>query len=197
MKKYISYKIFNNKVDDELSGIIKSGDIFINDPPPNYDFKTYNVLIGKYIYPANYIKMVFGVSNTTVLNTINTKYFGTIQFAIQRVYSSPTNNEIITMGSTPIILSVLESNNIPNNIEVIPFIDDKTTNNLEQIFHPKATILYFYKLTTVDTQFNYSNPNLVTASSASFSLKNNATNMYSTSVTYNNLNTVQQINNNV
>jgi hypothetical protein len=197
LHKYVSYKIFNNKVDDELSAIIKSGDIFLNDPPPDYDFKTYNVLIGKYNYPANYIQMGFGISNSSILNIISTKYFGAIQFAIQRVYSSPTNNEIITRSSPPITLSVIQSQNIPTSIIVVPFKDDQTTNNLEHLFQPKATILYFYKLTGVDTEFNYANPNLITTSSSAFQLKNNANNMYSTSVTYNNLNTVQQINNSI
>lgn len=197
INKYVSYKIFNNIVDDELSTIIKSGDILLNDPPPDYDFKTYNVLIGKYNYPTNYIKMVFGTTNSSILNIINTKYFGAIQFAIQRVYNSPTNNEIITRSSPAISLSVVESNQIPNSIVIIPFKDDQTTNNLEHLFQPNATILYFYKLITVDTQFNYANPNLITTSSSAFQLQNNANNMYSTSITYNNLNTIQKINNSI
>lgn len=197
LHKYVSYKIFNNKVDDELSSIIKSRDIFLNDPPPDYDFKTYNVLVGKYNYPTNYMSITFGTTNSSILNIINTKYFGTIQFSIQRVYSSPTNNEIITRSSPAVSLSVIQANNIPTSIIVLPFKDDQTTNNLEHLFQPKATILYFYKLTSVDTQFNYANPNLITTPSSVFQLQNNANNMYSTSVTYNNLNTVQQINNNI
>ena len=79
MYKYASYKVYNKKVDKQLYNIIKSQDIFIDQPPPIYDYPTYNTILNNYKFADNYLYMV-GSGSSTMLNTINKDYFNNIKF---------------------------------------------------------------------------------------------------------------------
>jgi hypothetical protein len=166
-----------------------------NDPAEVYDLTTYNKIVGDYKYPSNYLTVDYGISNKDILDKINSKYNEGIKFAIQRVFKSPTGNEIITKISDPIVIEGTRYGTIPNNIIISSFTEDKDINNLKNYFKPLSTILYFYKLQVIDVTYDYSDKQLVTVGSSAFNLNNNATNMYQPNVQYNNLNTVEQLNN--
>ena len=194
--KYASYKVYNNKIGAEVYRIIKARDYIIEQPPPIYDFKTYNTLIGNYLFPQNYITVKFGTTNTNIYNKINSSYNTNIKFSIQRVFSSPTGNDIITKNSDPIDVICLYNNQIPTTINIVPFSQDRDANSLISFFQPKETILYFYKIINVNTSYGYNNSNLNGVTSSVFNLQNNANNMFQPIIQYNNLNSVQQINTN-
>jgi len=182
---------------DFLYNIIQNSTLTLisNDPGEVYDLSTYNKIVGDYKYPSNYLKVDYGISNQDILNKINTNYTNGIKFAIQRVFKSPTGSEIITKLSNPILIKGTKNGTIPNNIIISSFEKDKDVNNLKNFFAPLKTIVYFYKLQDTQVSYNYADENLVTVPSSSFSLNNNATNMYQQNVQYNNLNTVEQLNN--
>ena len=192
--KYASYKVYNNKVGAEVYRIIRARDYIIEQPPPIYDFDTYNILIGNYIFPSTYISTMFGTTNTAKQNTINNSYGGQIKFTIQRVFASPTGNEIITKNSPPIFLQCISNNQIPNKLSILSFNQDKSANSLINFFKPKATILYFYKLVNVNIEYDYANNNLQPTPISEFKLQNNANNMYQPIVQHNVLSSVEQIN---
>ena len=194
--KYASYKVYDNKVGAEVYRIIKAKDYIIEQPPPVYDFKTYNVLIGNYMFPQNYITAKFGTTNTSIYNKIMSDYSQNIKFSIQRVFSSPTGNEIITRNSEPILLNCIYNDQIPTTINIVSFSEDKTANSLVSFFKPKATLLYFYKLINLNTTYGYGNNNLNSVTDNVFNLQNNSSNMYKPIIQYNTLNTVQQVNTN-
>jgi len=194
INKFASYKVYNGKVGDELYRIITSGNFYIKQAPPIYDFKAYNIIIDKYQLPSNYLTINFGTINSGVLNTINTKYKGTIKFCIQRIFYSPTddNTEIITNKSQEISLSVVLGNEIAKNILVCAFENDKITNNLESFFRPKGTILYFYKYINSDTTYRFSDTN-ITKPNTSLNIQNNAFNMTAPNIVFNNLGSVEKV----
>ena len=194
--KYASYKIYDDKVNGEVFRIIKSRDYLIDQPPPVYDFKAYDIIIGNYLFSPNLISLTYGNNNNEIKNTLNNFYTNNVQFSIQRVFSSPTGAEIITKNSPRKELAINKSGQIPNNIVIDPFINDKYANGLDSFFKPKATILYFYKLTNVNTTYDYANPTMVPVPSASFNFKNGGNSMYQNMIESNILNTVQQVNKN-
>lgn len=194
--KIASYKIYNNKVSGEIYRIIKSQNYFINDPPEIYDFKTYNKIIANYQFSNNLIKLTFGTSNNTIKQKIIGSYGGSIKFSIRRVFYSPSKDgkEIITKNSIPLVLNVLNNDNIPNNIVIRPFSNDKDKNNLNSFFKPKATILYFYKITNYSSTYNFSDKNPISVSKNVLKLQNNADNMFKDSIQYDNLTSVERTN---
>lgn len=195
--KFASYKVNGGKVSGEIYRIIKAGYYLIDSPPEYYDFETYNKIIGNYKFAQNLITISYGVSNNDVYQKIVTSYSGNIKFTIRRVFNSPSgsNNEIITKNSDPILLNVISNNNIPNNIVIAPFSNDKSANALAKFFKPKATILYFYKLTNLESEYKYSNPDLITESSGILKLQNNATQYFPKNIEYNDLNSLVRIDN--
>ena len=190
--KFVSYKVYNNKVSPDLYQIIKLKDIFINEPKPVYDFETYHILVGNYLFPNDYISYSFNGTDPQILETINSKYHGRIKYSIKRVFESPTGNEIITKNSTPILLNSVDNGRIPENIIIKPFLDDKQTNNLLSFFKPKATLLYFYKLIRTDLSYNFKDETLIKVPSSTLNLKNKSDKMYNNIIQHNNLNTVQE-----
>ena len=193
--KFASYKIYSNTVGDELYRIITTQDYYLEKAAPVYDYAAYDVIIGKYQLPSNYLTLSFGTTNANVLNTINTKYFGNIKFCIQRVFYSPTNDntEIITNKSEEILLNAVSNNQIPNNITICPFQSDKTTNGLQSFFRPKATILYFYKFINATTAYDFANPNNFNVPNTSLNIKNNAFNITAPNILFNDLGSVEKV----
>jgi hypothetical protein len=187
--RYISYKIYNNKVGSELYRIILAGDYYIAKDPPMYDYNVYNKLINNYNYPNNYIKIDnYDVSSNselskTTLNNLKNKYNNVMKFYIQRVFYSPAHRggEIITKLSSPIELEMSRSGNLPSKLTVVPFKNDKIANNLENFFRPKSTILYCTSLDSTNEKFDYSNKNKISIPNSFLKLsdKNNSTNMFS------------------
>lgn len=194
--KIASYKIYNNKVSGEIYRIIKSQNYFINDPPEVYDFKSYNKIIGNYKFPNNLITLTFGSSNNEIQQKIINNYGGIIKFSIRRVFYSPSKatEEIITKNSDPVLLSVLNSDNIPNNIVIKPFSNDQDKNNLNSFFKPKATILYFYKITNYNSTYSFSDKKPISVSKNVLKLQNNGDNMFKDSIQYDNLTSVERTN---
>ena len=211
--KYASYKVYNKKVDKQLYNIIKSQDIFIDQPPPIYDYPTYKTILGDYKFNTNYIYTSGSITGSSMFQKIQNDYFNNnIQFSIQRVFESPTGNEIITKNSPPIKLTMTSS--IPKNINIVPFSNDKNINGLISFFKPKSTILYLYKIFKKDTIYDFSN--LVDSSGKpckssrtdcskslnkstlndALKLQNKANEMFRRSIIYNDLNTIEQVNNN-
>ena len=194
--KFISYKIFNNKVGAELYRIIKSGDFIIDNPPQLYDFKTYDILINDYKYSENYIKFDFGINDKDKVNLIKEKYNSYIKFSIQRVFASPTGNEIVTKISEPILLNAISNNTIPQKIEINSFSKDKEANKLVNFFKPKYTNLYVYKFIENNIEYEYSDKNPIYMANKILNLKNNSDKMFNSVIEYNNLNSVQKISTN-
>lgn len=193
--KFYSYKINQNPVSSQLYTIINTNNYDAQDAPEVYDLESYSVIINNYTYSPNYIQLTYGgYINQTAYNKLTTYYIDGIQFAIQRVFKSPTGNKITTALSNPIILPALQNNNIPNTLTISSFQDDMNANSLKTFFQPYATVLYFYKIINVSVTYGYNNNNMKKVSSSSFKLKNNATNMYASNVSFNKLNTVSEIN---
>jgi len=196
LTKYISYKVFDGKVSPDIYSIIKSKNFLVGQPPPNFDFNTYNVLIGGYKFSNNYMYFNFGQTNDDKLQIINSKYQGKLKFSIQRIFESPTKNEIITRNSPPIMIDAVDNGSIPSEIVISSFADDKNANSLSKFFKPKSTILYFYKLDRIEKSYDYTKPELLKSPKNYLELKSNASDMVDPDFEYNDLNSVREITNN-
>jgi hypothetical protein len=194
INKFASYKVYGTTVGEEVYRIILSSNFYLERAPPVYDFKSYDKIIGQYQFPSNYLTLSFGVTNSNILNTINTKYKGNIKFEIQRVFYSPTNinTEIKTGKSSPIMLNVVSNNQIPNIITVSSFKNDQITNNLDSFFKPKATILYFYKSINTSATYQFTKPN-INESNAVLKIKNNANAIAMSNIEYSDLSSIEQV----
>jgi len=199
LTKFTSYKIYNNTVGGKVYGIITSEDIYIDSPPPTFDFATYNVLVGNYQYPPSYAFLEMNGTNSTMGTRIQNKYLGNLQFSIQRVFMSPATMssngspaQIITIMSEPLQLKV-SPGEIPSQLVIVPFEQDKIENDLSNFFEPIGTILYFYQYINKEPLYIFSNENLITHPASSIlKYKNNANSMFQQNISYNQLNTVAQ-----
>lgn len=196
--KFASYKVHNDIVGGELYRIIKSKDIYIDKPPPLYDYVAYDTIINNYKITESYITSVFGDINTNVLNTINSKYNGNIYFCIQRVFHTPTDTkkEIITKVSHKININVVQNNKIAKSLNIVSFDNDRIINKLNNIFEPKATLLYFYKINNIDTTYSYNLPTPIIQPQSVLNLHNNSQSMVNSKISYVDLTSVQKISNN-
>jgi len=197
--KYAIYKINDDGIaTSDLCRIIQSKNIMIDQPPPIYDFKTYNIIINEYKFPSNYLSISNWTTNTDIVNVIQRKYAGQIQFAIQRVFNSPAskNADIISYLSDPVILNCVDGSQIPKTLTVTPFENDKNINQLESFFVPKATILHFFKFKDTDVTYEYKDADLLEKSITSMNFKNGGDASMKNTVKFNNINTVQLVNTN-
>ena len=195
LNKFASYKVYGNKVGDELYRILLSGVVLIEKAAAVYDYKSYNIIIGNYKFPSNYLTISGSVTDKTKIDTINTKYKGNIRFFIQRVFYSPTNDntELITSRSPDISLNVLNGDQIGQYITVCSFENDKNTNGLDAFFRPKATILYFYKFKDITEKYDYADSPNITTSRDVLKINNNASTITAENITYNQLDKVRKI----
>ena len=196
--QYISYKVYNNKVNSELYRIILSGNYYTGKLPPIYNYQVYNKILNNYIYPANYILVdSFNNGPENILNILRNKYNGFIKFSIQRIFYSPSygNTEIITKLSPPILLNVLQGNSIANKLKIVSFNDDKNVNGLKQFLRPKATILYFYVFTDSNDSYDYKENHIaIPTDFLSLSWFNRAQNMFNNNViSFDNILSVEKI----
>jgi len=197
--KFSIYKVNDDgTASSDLCRIIQSKNILIDQPPPIYDFKTYNIVLNNYKFPTNYLSIGDLIINTDILNVIQKKYAGQIQFAIQRVFNSPAsqNSEIISYLSDPIILKCINGNQIPNTLTVVPFSSDKDINELDSFLSPKATILHFFKFKSTDVTYGYKDQNLMENPITTMNFTNGASSLMKNTIKFNNLNTVELINTN-
>jgi hypothetical protein len=184
--QYIAYKIYNNKVGSELYKIILSGDYYVAQNPPIYDYIAYNKLINNYEYPENYIKIEnYDYPNDSsdynkIINNLKDKYSNTLKFCIQRVFHSPTGADIVTKLSKAINIKMVNSGKLPSKLKIVSFKDDKEKNNLKSFFKPKSTIIYCYIFSNTDENYDYSKKKIsIPVPLLKLSDKNNSTNMYS------------------
>jgi len=202
-----SYKIYENQSGGEVSRIIEAKDFFALNVPQKYNFNVYNKLIGDYKYPLKFLSTSGAIilsnndSRKSSFNTIQNQYNRKIKFCIQRVFQSPTNNEIITKMSPPLFLDNITKNIngkmvIADVIEIVPFKEDKILNNLDDFFIAKATILYFYKLYDQKITYDFSNKSLLSIPNSSANLRNNADNMFKQKIEFNDVNSVEKVYNN-
>jgi hypothetical protein len=197
--KYISYKVYNNKVNSELYRIILSGNYYIGKLPQIYNYYVYNKILNNYIYPSNYLSCEnFRDGPSDIINTLKTKYSnGLIRFCIQRVFTSPSygNTEIITKLSPPVQTFVLMDNKIVDKLKIVSFNDDKNANGLKQFLRPKATILYFYVFTDSTDSYGYKENHIaIPADFLSLSWLNQAQNMFNNKViSFDNVLSVEKI----
>lgn len=196
--KFVSYKVYQNKVNNEVYKIIKSGNTLIDNPPKLYDFHAYEVITKHYRYPGNLLSISsYNTTNYDTIKILNQNYQnGIIHFSVQRVFYSPSNEEIITRSSEKIPLNVMNNNLIANNIVIAPFSDDKMANNLDTFFKPKATILYFYKFINENITYDYSDKSMNHRPSNVMKFQNNGNSMFKNNIEYNNLLSVEKITNN-
>lgn len=197
--KYAIYKINDDGIaTSDLCRIIQSKNVLIEQPPPIYDFKTYNTIINDYKFPSNYLSISEWTTNTDIVNVIQKKYAGQIQFAIQRVFNSPAskNADIISYLSDPIILNCVDGSQIPKTLTVKPFEDDKNVNQLQSFFVPKATILHFFKFKDTDITYEYKDADLLEKPISTMNFKNGGDAAMKNKIKFNNINTVQLVNTN-
>jgi hypothetical protein len=196
MTKFASYKVYNGKVGGEVYRIIKSKDIYLDQAPPLFDYKTYDVLMTNYKYPPNCVTPIFGTTtgNSAVISAFPS---GQILYSIQRVFYSPTGNNITTKASEPAYISILSgsgnNSQIPLTLQVCPFKQDQDVNSLEKFFSPNGTILYIYKITSQNTSYSYSNPNNLNSPISSLVLQNNANNMFGANAEYLSINDLSSV----
>lgn len=198
--KFVSYKIYNNIVGGEVYRVIASNDIYVSSPPPTFDFNTYNILINNYVYPSNYAYLEMNGINNSYEEIIKNNYLGKLKFSIQRIYMSPGQKQsdgnptqIITKISPPITLDV-GAGDIPSQLVIVPFQEDKEANHLSNFFQQIGTYVYFYQYSATDTSYYYGNTNLIQHSSSVLNLQNNSDSMFNPNIQYNRLETVTQEN---
>jgi hypothetical protein len=195
VKRYMTFKVYDNKVGAELYRIVVSQNFDVVDPPKIYNFDTYNRIVHSYVFPNNFMSFIFGQTNDNVLNTIRNNYFGRLKFSIKRVFKSPNGNTFSTKISRPITLDPISNGQIPQSIEIVSFQNDNNLNNFQGTYKPYQTMLYFYKFQNVQTNYNYANPNISQRNKSVFKLQNQANNMFNDNIQFNKLNTVTQYNN--
>lgn len=196
--KYAIYKVKDEIANSDLCRIIKSTDILVEQPPQMYDFQTYNILVKSYKYASNYININDWTVNNDILNIIKNKYFGNIQFSIQRIFYSPTSKdaEIITPASPPIILNCIKDDQIPNNLIIAPISQDQKANDLTSFFQPKGTRLLFYKLNDIKPTYKFGNSDNLIKPATLLKLQNNANGLFGQNINFPDLNSVQLLNTN-
>ena len=194
--KYYAYKIgANGVVTKQVYQILTSRDHIVNDPPPLYDIPTYTVLISSYQFPDPPIRVIYGIQNDFISDKLTTLYKNELQLSIQRVYKSPTGNDIITPNSRPIkITPINEEGLCPEFFEIPPITEDNKANGFTSFFVPKGTILNFSKLLDVTSDYSFADEELMESPSTSLGLTNGADSMFNSTLRYNNLLTLQQLN---
>jgi hypothetical protein len=197
MTKFASYKVYNGKVGGEVYRIIKSKDIYIDQAPPLYDYKTYDVLMNNYKYPPNCVTPIFSGTTNGSSIVLGTFPSGKMLYSIQRVFYSPTGNNITTKASEPAFINISSGSQIPTYLQVCPFKQDKDVNSLEKFFSPNGTILYIYKKTSTNSSYNYGNANYLNYPLSSLKLSppdvNNSMNMYGPNTEYLSINDLSSV----
>jgi len=197
--KYAIYKVNSDGIaSSDLCRIVQSNDILVDQPPPIYDVKAYNIIINNYKFPSNFVSIEDWTINKDVMNIIREKYFGKIQFGIQRVFNSPASktNEIISYMSQPLILECIDGEQIPKTLSVVPFEEDKNINELQSFFVPKATMLFFFKFKNTDVTYEFGDTKLMENPSTTMNFKNGASKLMKSKLKFNNINSVQLVNTN-
>jgi hypothetical protein len=199
--KFAIYKLDSKGyLSNQAIPIIQNKSYIYKIPKPLYNMDNYFTIVSNnYKYPENLISFQFGETNTDIFDKLTNKYNGTLRFSIQRVYRSPLGGDIITRVSKDININAIQNLQIPTQIIISPFDNDKILNNITNFdeFSPKYTILYFYKITNTNQIFRYNSPNLITANNSEFKFKNNANSMFKDNVAFNDFKTATKLLKNV
>jgi len=188
ISKFYSYKInnINNIIPTNIIGIIQARSYIINNPPPWFDYNSYQTIIGNYPFPSNLINITFntGPVDNNIFSILKNTYDGKMKFSIRAVFNSPSSQdkEIITKNSNPELLSVIKDNNIPYSIDIQPLKNSNINNN----FSLKAIILYFYKYDNCNEKsYNFSGSiNNISKDSLQLNNNNKATNMFNNNIQF-------------
>ena len=199
--KFAIYKLDSKGyLSNQAIPIIQNKSYIYKIPKPLYNMDNYFTIVSNnYKYPENLISFQFGETNTDIFDKLTNKYNGTLRFSIQRVYRSPLGGDIITRVSKDININAIQNLQIPTQIIISPFDNDKILNNITNFdeFSPKYTILYFYKITNTNQIFRYNSPNLTTVNNSEFKFKNNANSMFKNNVAFNDFKTATKLLKNV
>jgi hypothetical protein len=168
VNKYVSYKIYKNGVNYNVSGevfrILLSNDIYINSPPPVYDLPTYNSITSTSKDFSNYLSFDYighvlsDTTTTALVNYIKTNYLNTFKFRVKRAYLSPTDsNKIETKMSDIISLTsvVNSTNELPMNLRI-----KKYNEYSNKSYIPYSTNIYFYRLYSITPNYSFVGNNI-------------------------------------
>ena len=198
MNEFFSYKIPDISNIEFVKNLIKKQDVYVKKPAEVYDLKAYTAIINNYQYADNFLYMKYASSNEDILNKIKVNYSNKLIFSIKRVYKTITGSNITTTMSPNITLKGYDDNkNIASYIVMKSFLNDLNKMGLTSTFIPVSTILYFYRLKNIDTKYSYGDNKLYNTPNSTFNLKNNAENMYLSTIQYNNLNSITETNNSI
>jgi hypothetical protein len=187
VKRYISYKLKNKLAGAQLSRIIYSKEMQLYDPKPIFDMKIYSLIIGDYRFSSSYVEFVYD-SNPPTLDTkardkLSFNYGNRLMFSIQRSFYSPTGNTISTRVS-PSIMLTLNLEKPPSKLKVVSLQQDMAVNQVDLLYQPKSTIIYFFKYTKSDDSYSYYNKEAITISKNEMHLKNNSDSMFKDSISF-------------
>ena len=198
INEFFSYKIPDISNIQFVNNLIKKQNSYVKKPAEVYDIKVYTTIMNNYQYADNFLYMEYASSNEDILNKIKVNYSNKLIFSIKRVYKTITGNNITTTMSPNITLKGYNDNkNIASYIVMKSFKNDLNKMGLTSTFIPVATILYFYRLKNIDTKYSYGDNKLYNTPNSTFNLKNNAENMYLSTIQYNNLNSITETNNSI
>jgi hypothetical protein len=199
--RYISYQILKQPVDSNLLNIVKGKDWIVDFVKEPYDFKTYNIIVGKYKFPKKIMEIKYNKKNNdknkNMFKVIKEKYPKGITLYIKRVYVSPNgkNKEIKTHISKPFKILIKDEDKIPEMIKIISFNADKKMNskgkyifNKANKFVPKCTYVYieqFYHMSDEFKKIPVKNVN-----KREFVLNKNAKNIFKDNIEFINLNKI-------
>ena len=196
--KYVSYKIFNDFAGAELSRIIYSQSYIILEPKQLFNLRAYDIITGNYMFPPKYIGFEFGITpvsseQRSAFDKIKNNYREVIQFSIKRTFHTPNGKEIQTKTSAPTQLNAIKDGQIPLSIKIAPLMLDKVANKLDEIYQPKSTIIYFYKIIKEDTIFQFGNSKMNSISQSELRLQNNSNSMFAGTIEYPKIDTVEKV----
>jgi hypothetical protein len=190
--RFISYQILKQPVDENLINIVAAKDWYIDNIKEPYDFKTYNIIIGKYKFDKKFIKIDGYNKNTDIFKKIEEKYPDGINLYIRRIYKSPSGKkkEIKTHISQPYNILIKNENDIPKNIKIISFKNDKKINskknysfNKNESFKPISTYIYVAQLYHMQDTFEENIPKKK-INKNQFQLHKTAKNMFNQNIEY-------------
>ncbi len=211
INKFVCYKVYpiNNQYiidyNSKIASILNGSLNLITLPPKFYNYDVYSKITTNYKFSPNSLTIMYNnnpINKLDILNTIKTKYNGTISFAIQRIFQSPNDPNINI--STPLSqrfnmkIDLSGNSGIPSSVNIVPINTDFFVNNIDSkvSFIPVSTILYFYKNGNTKISYKYKN-DPIKDSSNNITFNNNSSSMYNNNLEYDNISSVYRESDNI